>query len=592
MTTEMTGGELIARMLKAEGVDTVFGIVDGSYLQLCAALRGHDVRMVSPRHESSGAHMAGAYARLTGKLGVVIASNGPGVANLLPGIAVEHTEGNRVLVVTSCRRTGIHYPNRGGTYQAFDQVGVIRNMAKWSEAVPSAERLPELMRRALAQCWQGRPGVVHLDVPEDVINGKRDTPLPWAPHQYRRMDPLSPDPEAVKRAARLLMDARLPLLHAGGGVIHAQAFEELEAVAARLHAPVTTSWSARGALPESAPLCWPMVLIKSNDEVRNAADVVLCLGSRMGETDWWGKAPHWASPADQKLIQVDVDAEVLGRTRPVDLAVQADVKVFLRQLALELDVLKASATDDRRASARLAARREEVAKLAQARDKERARLDEKLADTSAPMLTAHVGAAAQKALPADAVFVYDGGNTSVWGQFFTTLRTPNTALATHHMGHLGAGVGQALGAAVARPGKAVCCIIGDGAFGMHPQEIETAVRHGLKVVFLVVTDGQWGMVKMTQSMAFAPVTMMLKKRLAPEATINSDFREVSYDRLAMTLGAHGERVADPAELPAALERALKAERCAVIHVDVDPAKHLWAPGLLHFKEMHQEPKGR
>jgi acetolactate synthase I/II/III large subunit len=592
MSKERTGGELIARMLKAEGVDTVFGIVDGSYLQLCAGLREHDIKLVTPRHETTAAHMAGAYARLTGKLGVVIASNGPGVANLLAGIAVENTEGNRVLAITSCRRTGIHYPNRGGTYQAFDQVGVIKNMSKWSEAVPSFDRIAELTRMALSKCWQGRPGVVHLDVPENLINGKGECAEPWQPHQYRRVDPLYPDPEAVKRAAKLLFAARLPVIHAGGGVLHAQAFEELEAVAMRLHAPVTTSWSARGVMPETAPLAWPMVHVKANNEVRTEADVILCLGSRMGETDWWGKAPNWAQPAEQKMIQVDVDDEVLGRIRPVELAVQADIKVFLRRLALELDALASSPTDATAHTARLAARKQEVARLGESRVKDRAKLDEKLEDKSSPMLTAHVGASVQKTIAADAVMVYDGGNTSVWGQFFTQVRTPNTVLATHHMGHLGAGLGQALGAAVARPGKQVCCIIGDGAFGMHLAEIETAVRSHLKVLFLVVSDRQWGMVKMTQSIAFAPLTMMIKKKLDPEVTINSDLTEIAYDKLAESMGAYGARVADPAALPAAIERALAADTCAVIHVDVNPAKHLWAPALMHFKEMHQEPKGK
>ncbi len=584
MTAETTGGDVIARMLKAENVDTVFGIVDGTYLQLCAGLRRHGVRLIGPRHESTAAHMAGAYARLTGKLGVVMASNGPGVANVLPGVAVEECEGNRVLLLTSCRRTGIHYPNRGGTYQAFDQVGVIKGMAKWSEAVPSADRLEELLRRALAHCWQGRPGVVHLDIPENVINGPCPDVEPWAPGRYRVVTPLTPDPEVVLQAARMLAGARLPMIHAGGGVIHALAFEELEAVATQLHAPVSSSWSGRGALPETAPLAWPMVHVKANAELRNAADVVLCLGARLGETDWWGKPPHWAPATDQQLIQVDVDGDVLGRRRPADLAIQADLKVFLRLLAQELTKLGTAMP--------IAARRAEVARLAESCARDRAALDEKLKDASAPMVTAHVGVSAQARLADDAVLVFDGGNTSVWGQFFTRLRAPNTALATHHMGHLGAGVGQALGAAVARPGKQVCCIIGDGAFGMHPQELETAVRCGLKVLFLVVSDGQWGMVKMTQSMAFAPVSMMLKQRLDPELTINTDFAEVAWDRVAKAMGAYGERVADPAALPDAITRALASERCAVLHIDVDPAKHLWAPGLLHFKEMHQEPRGQ
>ncbi len=576
---KMTGGELIARTLKAEGVEVAFGIVDGSYLGLCAGLRDQGIALVTPRHETIGAHMAGAYARLTGKLGVCIASNGPGVANVLSGVAVEETEGNRVLLVTSCRRTGIHYPNRGGTYQAFDQVGVIRAMSKWSEAVPSFDRIGELLRNALRACFQGRPGVVHLDVPENLINGEGEAAEPLAPGRFRRLEPLAPASEEVERVADLLAAAELPVIHAGGGVVHAGAYPELARVATLLHAPITTSWSARGAMVEDQELAWPMVHVKANNEVRNAADLLLVLGSRLGETDWWGKPPYWGSPATQKTIQVDIDESVLGRIRPVEIAVQADVKELLRRLATDLE----GRTLD------LNRRRDKVAKLARSRDKDRRDLDRRLEDVATPMLTAHVAASCQEVLADDAVLVFDGGNTAVWGQFFHRVRIPGTVLGTHHMGHLGAGVGQALGAAVARPGTQVCCIIGDGAFGMHPQEVETAVRNQLPVLYLVVSDKQWGMVKMTQSMAFHPIKMVLKKKLDASETINADFAEVDYGELARTMGAHGDRVADPAALPAAVERALG--KPAVIHVDVDPAKHLWAPALLHFKAMHQEPKG-
>lgn len=582
--SKISGGKIVAQILKAEGVDRAFGIVDGSYLALCAGMRDEEIQLVTPRHETIAAHMAGAYARVTGKIGVCIASNGPGVANVLSGVAVEHTEGHRVLLLTSCRRTGIHYPNRGGTYQGFDQVGVIKNMSKWSEAVPSFDRLSELMRQALRKCYQGRPGVVHLDIPENVVNGKGEPQPLWQPHQYRRTDPLFPDPAAVKRAAKMLTQARLPVIHAGGGVQHAQAYAELATVAKLLHAPVTTSWSGRGVFPEDEPLAWSMVHVKPNNEVRNAADVVLCLGSRMGETDWWGKAPYWAPVSTQSMIQVDIDQDVLGRIRPVEIAVQADVKAFLRQLALELERLKGSIP--------VAERRKAVEKLAQSRDKDRSKLDEKLQDKETPMLTAHVAATCQKVLGPDTITIFDGGNTAVWGQFFHRVTTPNTVMMTYHMGHLGAGIGQALGAAIARPEQQVCCIIGDGAFGMHPQEVETAVRNGLRIIFLVVCDRQWGMVKMTQSIAFKPIKMMLKKKLDPEETINSELNEIEYDKLAVSMGAHGERVNNPEALYQALERCVAASTCSVIHVDVDRAKHLWAPALLHFKDMHQEPKGK
>ncbi len=233
-----------------------------------------------------------------------------------------------------------------------------------------------------------------------------------------------------------------------------------------------------------------------------------------------------------------------------------------------------------------------MAALARERDKDREKLDEKLKDRSAPMITAHVGAVCREFFDDDAVVVFDGGNTAVWGHFYHQIRVPNTQLATHHFGMLGAGLGQALGAAVARPGKQVYCIIGDGAFGFHPQEIETAVRNRLPVIFLVVCDRQWGMVKINQQFALKPVKTMIMKALGPEETINTDLGEIAFDQLGRAMGAHGERVSEPGELRPALERSLAAGGCAVIHVDVNPVKHMWAPGLLHFKAMHQEPEGK
>jgi acetolactate synthase-1/2/3 large subunit len=574
------GGKVITDILAAEGVDKVFGIPDGTYLGLLNALVDADIPIVTPRHETTAMHMAGAYARLTGKLGVAIASNGPGVANALPGITVENAEGNRVLVITSSRRVGITYPDRGGTYQYFDQVAAIRPVSKWSTSVPSAQRLAELLRTALRWSYRGRPGVVHLDVPESVINSKTRAPQVIPPSRTRNMGPITPDPALVDTAVTMLARASLPLIHAGGGVIHARAHDALQRVAEQLHSPVTTSWSGRGAMTETSELVWPITAIQPTNEVRQAADVVLILGSRIGETDWWGKPPNWRDPAEQKVIQVDIDETSIGRNKPVDLAIVGDAGVFLDEVGKRLD------------SAGIAvprARRNEVARLIENRTKDVAKHAKLLEDTSAPMVTAHVPTICQEMFDDDAIMIADGGNTAVWANFFHTVTVPNTMLATPHFGMLGAGVGQALGAAEAFPDRQVYCIIGDGAFGMHPQEVETAVRNGNRVVYLVVSDRQWGMVKMTQSIARAPVKMMLRKSLEPGATVNSDLGEIGYDHLARAMGAHGERVAGPEELPGAIERSLASGKCSVIHVDVDPVKHMWAPGLLQFKKMHQEP---
>ncbi|MFQ5631642.1 MAG: thiamine pyrophosphate-binding protein [bacterium] len=581
---QILGGEIIARMLKNEGVEKVFGIIDGTYFGLYSSLQKYGIELIGPRHEACGMHIAGAYARMTGKLGVALASNGPGVANALSGVAVENGEGNRVLLITSTRRTGIGYPDRGGTYQYFNQVGAIKPMAKWSGAALSADRIKEVMQRVFRKSFQGRPGVVHVDIPEDIMNSKTAEPSLLAPHNYRRIDPISATEEQVERAAELLASAKLPMIHAGSGVIHSGAYAELKNVAELLHAPVTTSWGARSALPEISELAIPMIHIKINNLVRTSSDLVLTLGSRLGETDWWGKQPYWGAPAEQKMIQVDIDEEILGLNKPAEITILSDIQVFLARLNAKLENLQDKMPLAERKAA-FERYRKEIAK-------DREKLDEHLKDNSAPMIPAHVPSICRQVFNKDAVVVIDGGNTAVWSHFFHQPHTPNTILHTAKFGMLGAGVAQALGAAVARPESQVYCIIGDGAMGFNLQEIETAVRHNLKVIYLVCCDRQWGMVKINQQFALKPLKTLVKKSLDESETINTDFSEMQFDKIAEGMGAHGERVADPAELKPALERSVSAEKCAVIHVDVNPVKHLWAPSLVHFKEMHQEPKGK
>ena len=581
---KLFGGDVVARMLKNEGVEKVFGIIDGTYFGFYSSLRKYGIELISPRHEACVVHMAAAYARVSGKLGVCMASNGPGVANVLPGIAVENGEGNRVLLITSTRRTGIGYPDRGGTYQYFNQTGVLKPMTKWSGAVPSFDRIPELMKRAFRTAWQGRPGVVHLDVPENILNTKH--PMGAFPTEgtYRRTTRITPDPAQVDEAAKLLHAAKRPLIHAGSGVLHAGASDALRAVAEALHASVCNSWAGRGAFVETSPLALPMPHVMLNNLARNEADVVLTLGSRIGETDWWGKAPYWAQPSAQKHIQVDIDEDILGLNKPVDVAVLGDITLFLEALLAKLKTLGAPPN--------LSERQANVARYGEMRAKERAKLDELLTDAKAPLTAAHVTSACQDAFPQDAIVVMDGGNTAVWGNFYHQVRTPRALLWTPKFGMLGAGVAQALGAQVAHPGRAVYCIIGDGAMGFNQQEIETAVRNRLPVIYLVCVDRQWGMVKMNQQFALKPLKTLVFKALKPHETINADFCEIQYDQLAIAMGAHGERVSTREDLRPAIDRARATGRCAVIHIDVDPVKHMWAPSLLEFKKMHQEPAGK
>jgi len=578
----MVGGEALARMLAAEGVEVVFGIVDGTYMGFFASFEKHGIRLVSPRHETSAAHMAGAYARLTGKLGVCMASNGPGVANILPGVAVENGEGNRVLLITSSRRTPIAYPDRGGTYQYFNQTGVTRAMSKWSGAVPSFDRLPEFFRRAARISWSGRPGVVHLDVPETVMNGvfEAEGIDLRPPETYRRTEAVEPSASQVARAAELLRNAERPHVHTGSGVLHAHASDALKDVVEALGSPATTSWAGRGALPDKHEQLLPIWAMEPINKARSEADVVLVVGSRLGETDWWGKPPYWGNPGEQKMIQVDIDEEILGLNKATELAVVADAGAFLSALGSEL---RQSPLSDEH----LQANRARTAGLVEGQAKVRAQLDMALQNMASPMHSAQVPAACQRFFGDDTVYVFDGGNATVWASFFSDINRPDALLSTFKFGMLGAGVSQALAGQIAKPDSKVVCIIGDGAMGFHIQELETALRNELPVIYLVLCDRQWGMVKLTQSIGLG----MLRPAIGTEqqGTINADFEEIAFDKVAEAMGCHGERVSDPSELEAALQRCVDSGKPSVIHVDVDPNMHLFAPGLQEFKAMHQEP---
>lgn len=580
----MLGGELIARMLRAEGVDVVFGIIDSSYMGLCTKLRENGIRLITPRHEASALHMAGAYARLTGKLGVCLASNGPGAANAISGVAVEEGEGNRVLLITSWRRTGVINPDRGGTFQYFDQPAVTAPMTKWTGAVGSLGRLPEMMRRAFRASFQGRPGVVHVTVPEDIMNGNFEaTPDVLAPVEYRRTRPIEPSRGDVKEAAEMLLAAEQPMIQAGSGVLHAGAFAELRAVADALNAPVTTSWGGRAVIDERADVAIPMNLAAVVDKVRNEADVVLALGTRFGETDWWGKPPYWRKPAEQKLIQVDIDESQIGVNKPVTLGVVADARAFLAALAAELKERGALPGKERR--------RRSLDRYVAAKEEMRTAASSILQIPADPLHSAKVPISAQGIFGDDAVIVIDGGNTTVWANSFHEVRRPGSYLGTSKFGMLGAGVGQTLGAKVACPDRPVYCIIGDGAMGFHCQEIETAVRNKLAVVFIVLVDKQWGMCKFFQSMALNPKDMKERRSLSAAETINTDLSETRFDLLGAAMGAYGERVSRIDDLAGALQRARSSGICAVVHVDVDPVVHLWAPSLDSFSAMHREPSG-
>jgi len=554
---EKVAGELLMESLAARGVKTVFAIPDGTY-NVCfkwALEHGEakGIKFVSPRHEAAGAHMADGWFRAEGTPSVVMAGAGPGTANLLSGVVTAHVEEIPMVVITTQRRRAVIQPPKGAM-QVFDQRACFSPVAKASFQVLDPGRIPELLGKAFSIAQNGVPGPVHLDIPEDVLNSQVAAPEEAEPPG---ISPLPEgDKELIEKAARILWEAKTPMVHAGTAVVRCGAWDELREIAEYLGAPVTTSPGGRGAIPEDHPLCVPTVCIGARVAL-SQSDVCLALGCRFGELEFWGKPPLWGPPSSQKLIQIHIAPERIGENRPAHLAIVGHLKPTLRALLRELEALGPPRPEQERLSG-----------LRKTVEQWRRDLEATYLKDTVPLIPGRVIHEVRQFFPRDAVMVMDGGNTGLWCVHFHPVLEPRTFLWTSEFGHLGTGLPYAIGAKLARPDKIVYLISGDSAFGFNIQELETAVRLKTPVICIVMVDGAWGMEKASQKRVFGH-----------ESFLNCDHGPMRYDEVAKAMGCFGARVREPDEIRPALEEAMASGLPSVIHVDVDPTANVEPPGM-------------
>jgi acetolactate synthase-1/2/3 large subunit len=563
---EITGGELLLQCLKQEGVSHIFGVIDGGLNPLLEKLDDYDVQLIVPRHEAAGAHMADGWARVTGRPGVCIAGAGPGTANLVSGVVTAHAEGVPLVALSGQRRRNIIYPDRGGAFQYTDQNGLFGPVTKWNVTVREWRRIPELVRQAFRVATCGRPGPVHLEFPEDLLEetGDPESVVVLPPSQYRAARPSAGDPALIEQAAGMLAEAERPLLHAGGGLQWSGGWEAFLALSDHLAASMTASLSARGVVAEDQPRYLHILNREALEKAHAEADAVLAVGTRFGELEGWGRPPAWPPAGTQQVIHVDSDPTSIGLNRPVALSIVGDGAAVLDAL---LEAVKGRIgpreeaegwTEYRRLTAEWQAELEAQIQLGKG-------------GINPGWMIQQVRAF----FPREAIFVMDGGNTSLWCAGYNPVYAPRSYLYTAKFGHLGTGLPYALGAKVAAPERSVYLVSGDGAFGFNLQELETARRNDLPIVAVVNCDRRWGMEVSSQTMAFAG-----EKLVGVE-----HFAGVRYDVVAQGLGCHGELVEEPEQLMPALERARESKRPAVVQVTVDQVANLIPPGLLLFGSM-------
>ncbi|MFW9908823.1 MAG: thiamine pyrophosphate-binding protein [Candidatus Thorarchaeota archaeon] len=554
--TKLTGGEVVARCLLEEDVRFVFGVPgDQLYPLLDAIYNLEGIDFITFRHEQAAAHAADAWARTTGEPGVCLGTVGPGAADLIPGVYPAFADSIPMVVLCAQNQSWRIYPDHGST-QGLDQVDLFRPVTKWQANISHWQRIPHLVHWAFRESLSGRPAPVHLDIPSDVLYLKCDEETLEdgivSPPQYRMTKPPVGNPELIQQAAELLSKAKFPLIHAGGGVLQSGAWREITSIAEHLQAPVTTSVFARGVIPEDHPLS----LTPGSFGAIGAqcqADLVLLVGGRLGDLDFWGREPGWANRADQKLIQIDIAGNMIAHNRIVDIPIVGDAKSTLSHL---YEIIKKRPRSKPRPS---------MADCREAQANWLADFEAQGCADCTPIHPLRLVKDVREFYPRNAISIVDGGNIAVWAIYLNKIFEPRTFLWPSDSGHLGVGTGYAIGAKLAHPDRDVFVISGDGAFMFNVQELETARRRNIPFTIIIANDGAYGMIKAGQ------------KGLYEERYIGVDFVDIRYDKIAEAMGCFGIRVEKPDGIRPALEKAKESGLPAVLDVVIDPNINLAPP---------------
>jgi acetolactate synthase-1/2/3 large subunit len=531
-----SGGRILVDQLELHGTDLVFGVPGESYLAVLDALVDSPIRYVTTRHEVAAANMAEAYGKLTGRPGVCMVTRGPGATHASGGVHTAFQDSTPlVLLIGQVARGDLGRD----AFQEIDYRAMFAPMSKWTAQIDDAARIPELVARAFHVATSGLPGPVVLALPEDMLVAEAEVAdaVPFEPAQAK------PGDSDLTRIRDALAQAERPLVIVGGTPWSDDAHDAVIRWAEASSLPVATGWRCEGHVDNTSPVYVGHLGLGPDPRLAQRAreaDVVLALGTRLGDIETGGFSYLAIPKPEQRLIQVLPAPEELGRVFQPDVAIVASPA----ETAVALDDL------------------EPLDSTAW-----RARTEEARADyldnlrhpewTGTGVDMGEVMAWLRGRLPEDATITNGAGNFSIWAHRFYEFRQYGTQLAPQS-GSMGYGVPAAIAAKLVYPDRIVVCIAGDGDFSMTGQELATAVQYDAPIVVLVVDNGMLGTIRMHQERHFPG-------RVSATDLVNPDFAA-----LARAYGGHGERVDCAEDFPAAFERALESNLPAALHLVVDP----------------------
>ena len=547
----LNGAEAVVRMLQHYGVEIVFGLCGDTSLPLYDALArlDHGITHVLTRDERSAAYMADAYARLSGRVGVCEGPSGGGATYILPGVVEANESSVPLLAITS----DISVSARGRfTLTEIDQAALFRPATKWNAVIDRSADIPRTLRAAFRAMTTGRPGAAHIGLPFDVQNGAVDEADVRAdPRSQRRV---VPDPESIRAAADAIASASAPLFICGGGAMTAGGEAALLRLAEAIGAPVATTISGKGSIAETHDLAVGVVGSNGGTPETRAvveeADLVVFVGCRAGSvtTERW----RFPRPGAARIVHIDVDPRVLGANYPTEVAVEGDAGLALEALGEALDGAAPGRIDPAFLRAQKARKFEAFDALAKS--------DE------TPIRPERLVAALQDALPADSVVVADPGTPCPYLSAYLVLEKPGRRfLSNRAHGALGYAMPAAVGAQFARPHAKCVAVMGDGSFAFTSGEMETVVRLGLPIAFVVVSNSSFGWIKAGQKTGYGGRYHAV------------DFSRSDHARIAEAYGLRAWSVSEPAALAPALAAAIAHDGPSLVDVVCQPLHEARAP---------------
>jgi len=548
----MTGAEAVVEMLRAHGVEVIFGLCGDTSLPLYDALaRQGSIQHVLTRDERHAAYMADGYARVTGRVGVCEGPSGGGATYLLPGLAEANESSIPVLAIN----TDIAVSSRNKfTLTELDQRSLMKPLTKWNAVLDRAADIPRMFRAAFESMTSGRPGAAHLALPFDVQNGSVEDADVWADPSLGSFPSrrTGPDPFMVELAAKLLRSAKQPVFICGGGVVISRAESELLELAEKLSAPVATSISGKGSIDEQHALAAGVVGSNGGTPetraVVDAADLVLFVGCRAGSVT----TERWRHPAPGKarIIHIDVDPAVPGTNYRVDVPLIGDARLCLAALNEALEGFPSP-------------RKFSVEKAKGEKFEKFRALAE---STETPIKPERVVAELSKALDGDAIVVADPGTPCPYLSAYYVVRgTGRRYFSNRAHGALGYALAASVGAHYGRPSVKAVAVMGDGSFGMCAGELETVVRLKLPITFLVISNATYGWIKAGQKAGYA------------ERYFSVDFGVTDHAKVAAAFGVRSWRVTNPSELGPVLKNALSSAEPTLVDIVCQPLQEAKAP---------------